>query len=202
MSWRAIHYVVVSAWIAFFISCWALLFATWGNHKYMGQNMWLYGIVVFAPLLCTLVSGTAALLHRQTRQHLFTLPTAAALSAVSLAFIIVAVGLLFVSVAMYGAGAFTALPLVGGKLTASALEQTGYLTLPALAFHLAIGMFAFPATVGLVFPLGIPLACALIVWGKTSKSDHISSRAWITAVVISALGWLMVVCVGMLLGAA
>ena len=188
LSWQTIRRVVVSAWIVFFISCWVFLYATWADNK--SNTFSLTIIIVSIVFACTLVPGMAVLLYQKTRERLLTLPEAAALSAISLSFITVMLGAALISVVVHGEAAFTT------------FSRNGYPTLESLASSLLVGMIAFPSLFGLAFPLGIPLVCACVVWSKINQQGSISRAVWITAVAVSFLGWLLVLCIGDILGNA
>ena len=65
-----------------------------------------------------------------------------------------------------------------------------------------IGVIAFPLTLGYVFPLAIPIICAMIVYWVIDETHNISYRAWIILMSSATLGWMLVSIVGSALGYA
>ncbi len=189
LSWQQIRRLAMGAWIAFIPVCWGALFAAWLFHDSYKASLSLSWIAVFIPLACTLIPGIGALLQRRTRAQLLTLPTAAALSSISLAFVIVVSGWTLFSVAIHGAAAFTE-SAPGGDHT----------TVLDLASFMLIGIIGFPLTGGIVFPLAIPLVCANIVWSKVNRNGSITRTGWIIAVAVAVLGWGGVILAGIGLG--
>lgn len=167
-------------WFRLAATSWALLFgAVWCD--------WLYawpaegspavlpttGIAFACALAVTVLPGTASLLNR--KQWPPKPPEAAALSSLTLA------ALLGVA---YGAVSGLALGMEPGSL----------------ASVVVIGIAAFPLTLGLAFPIGIPLWCAYRVWSLSARDGGISRRAWTQLTAASAVGWALVTCLGIVLG--
>ena len=169
-------------WIRAAAASWLLLFvAVWFD--------WLYawpapdapailpttGVLLCCTLLVNVLPGTAALLGRNLKQWPPQPPEAAALSSLTLA------ALLGIA---YGATSGLAMGMDVRSLVAVVV----------------IGIAAFPLTFGVAFPLGIPLWCVYRVWWVATRGQGITLRTWTWLTGISAVGWALVVCLGIALG--
>jgi len=171
-----------STWFRLAAASWVLLFAAvWFDWLYAWPEpgspavLPATGIAFACALAVTVIPGTAALLKRERRQWPPKAPEAAALSSLTVA------ALLGVA---YGALSGLAMGMEPGSLAAVVV----------------IGIAVFPLTFGLAFPAGIPLWCAYRVWALAARDGCISRRAWKWLTGISAVGWALVTCLGIVLG--
>lgn len=141
-------------------------------------------------LATTIIPGVTALLRQATRVRLLSMPEAAALSVFALAFVISVVGLVLASVIANGPEVFTDSIETGKQFP----------TLPSLAAFFFIGIISFPLTFGMVFPLAIPLVCAIVARGKIRSCRQVSLKFYIFMTAISILGWMGVTLAGIVLG--
>ena len=169
-------------WFRLAAAGWALVFgAVWYDWLYAWPSpespavLPATGIAFACALAATVLPGTAALLIPEREHFPPKPPEAAALSSLTVA------ALLGIA---YGA--------------VSGLAQG--MELRSLATVVVIGIAAFPLTFGLAFPMGIPLWCAWMVWSLAAREGGISSRAWTWLTGISAVGWALVTCLGIVLG--
>ena len=174
IRWQDWGKLAAVSWLATFVLSWVAMPITW---KGGNAGNWMCGAGLFGVLLANGLPGSAALVCRPVRQGLRAIPEAAALS------------LLCVS----GAVGFI------GTVALSML-LTGWPGLGALA--MVIGTLAFPMTFGTVFPLAIPLACALKVWKDARRSGTVSRLRFAVLWVIAAVGWLCVGLAGLIMASA
>ena len=161
-------------WLALFASAWVSVLWAWSGET--TNSTWLSGIALCAVVVVNGTPGVAALSHSEVRQRLLGLPEAAAL------------GLLTLS-AVVGIGGSAGLGVMRG-------EEVGL-----VAAGIVIGIVAFPLTLGMIFPLGIPLVCGLVVWSWIRARGGMSRTGYALASGIAAVGWVCVRWVGTLLGA-
>lgn len=161
----------------------------WSNP---GQtSYWLLGSTLAITMLSTTVPGIFALIYRPTRKILYSLPEAAALSAFTIS-ILIAMGLLMsMNLILYP----------NGLSLSTEYGFWGSVFMPIFV-GFVIGVIAFPLTIGLVFPFGIPIGCALMIWTVTEETGDLSKKLWNILVGISTLGWMLVVIAGYLLAHA
>jgi len=169
-------------WIRAAAASWLLLFvAVWFDWLYAWPEaespavLKATGVVLACTLLVNLLPGTAALLSRNLKQWPPQPPEAAALSSLTVAALL---GMTY--------GAISGLTLG--------------MDVRSLAGVVVIGIAAFPLTFGLAFPLGIPLWCVYRVWSVAARDGGITLRTWTLLTGISAVGWALVVCLGIALG--
>ena len=153
--WRRIGRVVVISWILFFIFEFITMVSMWAQLPILGE-VWVIISALLIVSFITMVPGGIALAQHTIRKNLYTIPEAAALSAFTLSFLL-GFGLLF-----------------GFNLLFYLIDESSRCWYPPCDFFnvvlepllagLAVGIFAFPVTMGLVFPFGICVGCALIVW--------------------------------------
>ena len=174
IRWQDWGKLAAVSWLATFVLSWVAMPITWkgGNAGY-----WMCGTGLFGVLLANAVPGMAALACRPVRQRLRAIPEAAALSLLSVS----------------GAVGFV------GTVALSA-PLPGWPDLGAVA--MVIGMLAFPMTFGTVFPLAIPLACALKAWKDARRNGTVSRLRFAVLWGIAAVGWLGVGLAGLVLASA
>lgn len=140
----------------------------------------------------TLIPGATALLRAALRARLLSMPTAAALSLFTLAFVISVVGLVLASVVANGSEV----------LVDSIGKDKPFPSLPMLATYFFIGIVSFPLTFGISFPLAIPLVCAIVVREKIRRRSSVSRKFYLSMTAASILGWILVTLAGIGLGNA
>ena len=165
ISWRDWGRLGALGWLVMFLASWLALLLIWGG-GYAGYRV-LGGSLVLLAVLAGL-PGAAALTAPQVKDRVREIPEAAGL------------GLLAVSACAGFAGMIGVCGYLGHE--------------PGMAVAvMLVGVLAFPTTFGVVFPLAIPLACALKVWKDVRRDGAVSrlrfGMLWGTA----AAGW---VCVG------
>ena len=189
LQWRHIWRLAIWSWLAFFLLSWVGIVMSWRDHK-SPLGYLIMGVPLVVAFAVTLIPGATALLRRATRVRLLSMPTAAALSAFTLALVISIAVLALASVVTNGPEAFVD----------SVEKGKQFPTLPMLAVFFYVGIISFPLTFGLAFPLVIPLVCAIIVWEKIRRHSQVSRKFYVSMTVISILGWWGVTFVGMVLG--
>ena len=195
LCWRRIGQAVLISWILFFIFEFIAMIGMWARIPILGSVELIVSVLVIVALI-TVIPGSMALIQRNIRKNLYTIPEAAALSAFTLSFVLgfgLSFGLLSLSYLMDGSSLFTCW-YPSCEFYKEVLEP--------LFAGLIIGIFAFPVTIGLVFPFGICAGCALIVWVVVDEAGFISKKRWSIYVGISTLGWILLIIVGYVLGNA
>lgn len=169
-------------WIRAAALSWLLLFAAvWLDWLYRwpapGDPVILpaTGVLLACTLLVHALPGTAALVNCRIKEWPPRPPEAAALSSLTVAALL---GM------AYGATSGLAMGM----------------DVRSLAAVVVIGIAAFPLTFGVAFPLGIPLWCVYRVWSVATRDNGITLRSWARLTGLSALGWAMTVCLGVVLG--
>ena len=162
-------------WLALFASAWVSVLWAWSGET--TEGMWLSGIALCAVGVVNGTPGAVAWSNPEVRQRLLGMPEAAAL------------GLLTLS-AVVGIGGSAGLGVVRGE------------DVELVAAGVVIGIVAFPLTLGMVFPLGIPLVCGLVVWSTIRARGRMSGKGYAVTAGIAAAGWACVTGVGAVLGVA
>lgn len=150
------------SWLAMFAASWAAMQLIWmGGHA--GYRV--YGFLFVVLIVANGVPGTAALLVPAVKDRLRELPEAGALGLLSMSLVI----------------GFALLVVIFGLL-----GQT-----PGMAAAvMAVGVMSFPVTFGLVFPLAIPLLCALAAWRVVKRHGATSRRTFAALSAAATVGWL------------
>ena len=174
IGWAAWIRLAAASWLALFAATWFDFLFAWPSPDDPAV-LQATGVLLALTALVNALPGTVALLDSNLRQKRLRVPGAAALSSLTVS-----------AVAGIGYGA------IGGL--ASGVE-TGM-----VGAAVVIGIAAFPLTLGLAFPLAIPLSCCFLVWSLAAREQGISGRAWNWLTGISATGWVLVVCAGIVLG--
>ena len=158
------------------------------------RRPWVIVSALSIVLLITMIPGSMALIQRNVRKNLYTIPEAAALSAFTLSFVL-GFGLSF--------GFNLLFYLIDGSSTCRN-PPCDFFTgvLEPLLTGLFVGIFAFPVTIGLVFPFGICAGCALIIWIAIDEKEFISKKSWNIYMGVSTLSWILLIIVGYALGNA
>ncbi|MDE0207319.1 MAG: hypothetical protein OXP66_14995 [Candidatus Tectomicrobia bacterium] len=174
IAWPTWFRLAAASWLLLFAAVWFDWLYAWPATE-SPAVLKATGVVFACTLLVNALPGTAALLNRNVKEWPPQPPEAAALSSLTVA------ALLGIA---YGATSGLALGM----------------ELRSLASVVIIGIAAFPLTLGLAFPMGVPLGCAYMVWSLASRDEGISLRAWTWLTGISAVGWALVTCLGIVLG--
>ena len=189
LQWRQIWRLAIWSWLALFLLSWVGIVVVWIDHKNPVGSL-IMGVPLVVAFAVTLIPGATALLRQTTRMRLLSMPSAAALSMFTLAFVVSIVGLVLASVIANGPEAFV-----------DSIEKgKQFPTLPALAAALYIGISSFSLTFGLAFPLAMPLVCAIMVWEKIRRHSQVSRKFYVFMTAISILGWWGVTFAGLVLG--
>ena len=175
VSWPMWGRLAAASWLVLFAGSWISMFRAWDGD--MAASLWLSGIALFGIAAANGVPGAGALLDPGLRQRLLSLSEAAALASLTLS---AAVG-------------------IGGFVVASLLMGEDMATVGA---GIVIGVVAFPLSFGLVFPLGIPLACGFVVWSSINARGGVSRTAFVLLTSVATVGWAGVVLIGAALGVA
>jgi len=162
------------SWVSMFLLCWLALPLMWSGGN-AGNWMCAAGLIV--ALLGNVVPGAVALACRRVRQRLRVVPEAAALSLVASSMLMGLVGAVALTVQL---GLWPGMAVLG----------------------MVIGMLAFPMTFGFVFPLAIPLVCALAAWNVTRRDVGMWRVKYAVLSGIAAAGWLCVGFAGLVLAQA
>ena len=174
IGWAAWIRLAAASWLALFAATWFDFLFAWPSPD-DSAVLQATGVLLALTALVNALPGTVALLDRNLRQKLLRVPGAAALSSLTLSAL---VGI------TYG--------VIGGLV--------GGIESGTVGAAVVIGIAAFPLTLGLAFPLAIPLTCGFLVWSLAAREEGISGRAWNWLTGISAMGWVLVVCAGIVLG--
>ena len=191
LQWRHLWRLATCSWVAFFLSSLAAILIIWSNPKSLGGHL-LMGAPLALAFAATLIPGATALLRAAIRARLFSMPTAAALSMFTLAFVISVVVLVLASVVANGSEV----------LIDSTGKDKPFPSLPSLAAYFFIGIVSFPLTFGMAFPLAIPLVCAIVVREKIRRRSSASPKFYLSMTALSILGWMLVTLAGIGLGNA
>lgn len=189
-DWPAWGKLVVMIWIFVFVL--AFIFGimffndlwNFNDSKVLEVTFWIKSGAMIIAFLVTHILGSACLTRRHLRMKLYTSPETSALSCFTLSFLL-SMGIIII-LALLNVLPFCRRP------SCTFFEDI----LPPIVTGLYFGIVAFPLTIGLVFPFGIPLACALIAGIRTRRNKSISPRDWKILVALSTLGWILVVIVG------
>ena len=193
-GWHKWWIFAIASWLLLFVCGFIALFRAWktagqGNVAGIDEELIIFAIPVSCVVISTFVFGLYALLNREIRSQLLSLPTAAALSCLALSFIIAMLCLVGYSIIDLGYQQF-----VDGSLSDEGM------TLEAMKAGLSVGIIAFPLTFGLAFPLGMPLGAAIFLYITIKARASISLMSWVATLAFSIFGWWLVVIVGLALG--
>ena len=193
-GWHKWWIFAIASWLLLFVCGFIALFRAWktagqGNVAGIDEELIIFAIPVSCVVISTFVVGLYALLNREIRSQLLSLPTAAALSCLALSFIIAMLCLVGYSIIDLGYQQF-----VDGSLSDEGM------TLEAMKAGLSVGIIAFPLTFGLAFPLGMPLGAAIFLYITIKARASISLMSWVATLAFSIFGWWLVVIVGLGLG--
>ena len=178
LSWRAWGALATASWLGVFAASYFSVLRGWTvPEDPLNLWMWVPGISLGFMALANALPGAAAVLNPAMRQRFLGVPVAAALSSMTLAAVVGIVSVMAVGLA-FGQEAW----LVGAGII--------------------LGIMIFPLTFGLAFPLAIPLLCSLLAWSLGGRDGGMSGRTYTLLTGISAIGWCLVVLVGMILGLA
>ena len=178
LSWPAWGHLAALSWLGAFAAAWFGVLRGWAMPEDpLNLWMWVPGISLGFMTLANALPGAAAVLKRDMRQRFLGVPAAAALSSMTLAAV---------------AG------IISGMAVGLAWGQEAWL----VGAGIILGIMIFPLTFGLAFPLAIPLLCSLLAWSLAGRNGGMSSRTYTWLTGISAIGWCLVVLVGMILGLA
>lgn len=176
LGWRLWGRLAVGSWLVMFAAAWLGMLETWRDSLAAGN--WITGLGLAAVGTGNALPGAGALLSRRRRRRLLEVPEAAALAMLLLSALPVAGGVLYLGLTSSQDG--------GSLIRAAPL----------------LGILAFPLTFGLVFPLAIPLVCAVWVWARISGHGRMSRKGYGVALVLGTAGWMLVTLAGIFLGAA
>ena len=175
IAWPAWGRLAAGSWLVLFAGSWISMLRAWDGD--MAASLWLSGIVLFGVAAANGVPGVGALLNSGLRERLLSLSEAAALALLTLS-------------AAVGIGGFAVASLLMGE------------DMAMVGAGIVIGVIAFPLTFGVVFPLGIPLACGFVVWSSINARGSVSRTAFVVLASVAAVGWVGVVLIGAALGVA
>ena len=176
LSWRAWGALATASWLGVFAAAWFGVSRAWAAHD-DPTSLWVPGISLGLMALANALPGATAVLNPVMRQRFLGVPAAAALSSMTVA-------------ALAG--------IISGMAVGLAYGQEASL----MGAGIILGIMIFPLTFGMVFPLAIPLLCSLLAWSLAGRDGGMSSRTYTLLTGISAIGWCLVVLVGMALGLA
>ena len=178
LTWSLWGVIAATSWLVVFAASWfSVLHGLAVPEDPLNLWMWVPGIALCFMSVANGLPGAAAALNPAMRSRLLIVPAAAALSLVTVS-----------GVAGIVAGAMLALAMG---------MEVGLIGVGAV-----LGVLIFPLSFGLVFPLAIPLLCGLAAWSLAGKDGGMSRRAYMWLTTVSAVGWLLVVVVGTILGLA
>ena len=175
IAWPAWGRMAAASWLVLFAGSWISMLRAWDGD--MAASLWLSGMVLFGIVAANGVPGVGALLNAGSRERLLSLSEAAALASLTLSGVV-------------GIGGFAMASLLMGE------------DMAMVGAGIVIGVIAFPLSFGLVFPLGIPLACSFIVWSSINARGGMSRTAFVVLTSVAAVGWVGVVLIGAFLGVA
>ena len=162
------------SWLAWFVAPLVAMPIIWtGGHG----GYPAYGVLFAVLMVANGMPGVAALVVPAVKDQLRELPEAAALGLLSLSLSI----------------GFALLVVVFGLL-----GQTAGMA----AAVMVVGVVSFPATFGLVFPLAIPLLCALAVWKAVKSRGSASRGMFLLLLGLATAGWLGVGLAGLIVANA
>ena len=173
LDWRDWGRLATVSWLVLFGASWVSLLGSWTGG--MTVSLWGCGAALGGVVALNGIPGIAAMLDPWVRTRLLSIAEAAVLASLTLS-------------ALAGIGSFAAVFLL--------LGEKAYV----IGAGIIIGIVSFPLSFGLVFPLGIPLACSVLVWAVVNARGCISRRAFVMLASVSATGWLGVVLIGAALG--
>ena len=176
LSWPVWGHLAALSWLGVFAASWFGVLRAWAAHD-DPASLWVPGISLGFMTLANALPGAATVLNPVMRQRFLNIPAAAALSSMTVS------GL---------AG------IISGMAAGLAYGQEASL----MGAGIILGIVIFPLTFGLAFPLAIPLLCSLLAWSLAGRDGGMSSRTYTLLTSISAIGWCLVVLVGMALGLA
>ena len=178
LSWPVWGVLATASWLGVFAAAWFGVLHGWAAPEDpLNLWMWVPGISLGFMTLANALPGAAAVLNPAMRQRFLNIPAAAALSSMTVS-------------ALAG--------IISGMALGLAYGQEASL----MGAGIILGIVIFPLTFGLAFPLAIPLLCSLLAWSLAGRDGGMSSRTYTWLTGISAIGWCLVVLVGMILGLA
>ena len=134
-------------------------------------------MALFFMAMANGLPGAAAVLDPAMRSRLLSVPAAAALSLVTVSG-------------------------VSGIVAGAALGLAFGMEVRLIGAGTVLGVMIFPLSFGLAFPLGIPLLCGQAVWSLAGKDGGMWGRTYTCLTAISAVGWVMLLVIGTVLGLA
>ena len=193
-GWRKWWIFAIASWVMLFVCGFIALFRAWktsgqGNVAGIDEELIIFAIPIACVVISSFFVGLYALINKEIRSQLLSLPTAAALSCLALSFIIAMLCLVGYSIIDLGYQQF-----IHGSLSNEGM------TLEAMMAGLSVGVIAFPLTFGLAFPLGMPLGGAIFLYITIKARGSITFMSWIATLAFSIFGWWLVVIVGLALG--
>ena len=178
LSWPAWGCLAAVSWLGVFAASYFSVLRGWTvPEDPLNLWMWVPGISLGFMALANALPGAAAVLNPAMRQRFLGVPAAAALSSMTLSAVV---------------------GIISGMAAGLAYGQEASL----MGAGIILGIVIFPLTFGMVFPLAIPLLCSLLAWSLAGRDGGMSGRTYTWLAVISAIGWCLVVLVGMILGLA
>lgn len=172
VSWSQWGVLAVLSWLGVFGAAWYGEH-TWPRPEY-GMSLWVSCVAVGIMALVNGLPGVAALFSRKMRGYLLSVPEAVALTVLTVPGI----------VGLSGAAVFGLFLGMEARLVGEGI---------------IFGIMIFPLTLGVMFPLGVPLACGLVVWWRAGRSGRISDRAYMWLMSMATGGWSVTGMVGVVI---
>ena len=176
IRWQTWGRLSVASWLGLFTASHLGLGLTWGGLEAL--SFVSFGLGLALVIGGNIFPGAAAWLSAPARKRLLSLPEASALGSLTFS---------------AGLGLYA-----GFVLTRLYLEVSPFVALQGIV----CGIVFFPLTFGIVFPLGIPLACSLALWSLVRTRERISPVGFAFLTGSSTIGWIGVAVVGTGLGLA
>ena len=193
--------LIVISWILAAIGAFISLFITWATPtELFGRTYWDWIFLIFPMVLASLITIVPVLIilfHPSLRPQIYTSPSIGAITLLVLSFLFGFALLVVIDVSLREIDLG---PLFSNR---ESLEYNLWNdTVESILLGFFIGVIAFPLTLGLVFPIVIPITCAMIVYSFIEETKKISRLAWNILMACSILGWMTVSVIGSALGYA
>lgn len=212
--WKRVGLIVAVTWGVFFVLAPIAMLTSLINYRFLflPAETWVAASFVTIFLLIAMIPGSFALIYRPVRKHRLNIPEAGALSAFTLSFLFgfsfCLVGhLCFYLIDIMNERSYTCVRWASSCASLDDYSEALDCYLYSLECHferifhplffaLIMGIYAFPASIGIAFPFGLCVGSALIIWNAIKETGFISKRRWYFYVGVSSLGWILATLLG------